>query len=438
MAAVVATAPIRAVADVTLAAPQPLAPITPTSDVQANVKVLLIRYFGGLARVYVTANGPYAIRDDQGTIIVNGTTDTLAVIACKPDIDEPTVMRIAVSTDAGTPLGALTPPTSPSSPAYFTATTFGPDTTIQLATSASSKRLAYRGTVAFAPLPTGKLRIVNTLAIEDYVRGVVKAEIGDVTALEATKAQAVAARTYAVHNLGRLATEGADVDDTTRCQGYVGVSGETGNVPQAVSATTGQVLVYNGAAIDAMYSTECGGTTAPGPASEPYLRPVVTKGCAEKPGWTFRLEEKDCAALVRRTAADAIGTLKKLKVTKTDLSGRAEEVTLTGSDGTATVSGIKLRQVLGADKLRSTLFTVKATDDGSIAFAGQGWGHGLGMCQCGAIMRASGANPETYDQILADYYPGTQLAPLTPALLVRPQPVIGPVAQRATATFGSR
>ena len=120
----------------------------------------------------------------------------------------------------------------------------------------------YRGTLTVRRDPDNTLRVINTVALEDYLYGVVPAEIGAHVPMEAMKAQAVAARTFALKNRGKFAWDGFDLDDTTRSEGYDGWDGETPGSNAAVDATRGQVLTYHGALIDAPYSTDSGGMTA--------------------------------------------------------------------------------------------------------------------------------------------------------------------------------
>jgi len=281
----------------------------------------------------------------------------------------------------------------------------------------------YRGSISVAPLPNHTLRIVNDLDLEDYLLGVVKAEIGADAPIEAMKAQAVAARTYAVRNIGRLWQEDADLDDTTRSQGYLGRDGETAQVSRAVNDTSGQVLVFGGTVIDAMYSTDCGGMTAPGPPDEPYLRSIKEPLCACRAAWTVTVTEAQLEALLGQSEATVIQHIENVTVATKDSSGRADEIGLQSKGGfSETVSAVKLRQLIGVNVLRSTLFTIKKSSDGVWEFHGSGWGHGMGMCQAGAIARASQAKPEAYSQILGDYYPGAQLVPLTGDMVPEPRP----------------
>ncbi len=125
----------------------------------------------------------------------------------------------------------------------------------------------------------GLLNVINELNLEDYLRGVVPAEMGSkiYDELEALKAQAVAARTYAARNLGQFASEGFDICPGPACQAYKGFSGEEPLTDQAVRETAGLVMTFDGRLVDALYTSTCGGETSdvgtmfPG-RSEPYLR----------------------------------------------------------------------------------------------------------------------------------------------------------------------
>jgi len=127
----------------------------------------------------------------------------------------------------------------------------------------------------------GLLNVINELSMEDYLKGVVPAEMGPKVfdELEALKAQAIAARTYAVKNLGQFHREGYDICPGPACQAYLGFSGEDALSSQAVTETTGLIITQNGQPIDALYTATCGGETSdvgvmfPG-RGEPYLKRV--------------------------------------------------------------------------------------------------------------------------------------------------------------------
>src|SRR6185436_4798190 len=123
--------------------------------------------------------------------------------------------------------------------------------------------------------------LINELPVEEYLRGVVPSEMGPIqyNQLEALKAQAVAARTYTLRNLGEFVREGYDICATPRCQVYKGMEVEHPLSDRAVSETAGQVLLYQGRRADTLYSSTCGGHTEDAPVifplnQEPYLKGV--------------------------------------------------------------------------------------------------------------------------------------------------------------------
>jgi peptidoglycan hydrolase-like amidase len=121
----------------------------------------------------------------------------------------------------------------------------------------------YRGRLLLYVNDRGSMNVINEIALEDYLRSVVPSEMGPelYDRLEALKAQAVAARTYTLRNLGEFAREGYDICATPRCQVYRGTSSEHPLSDQAVAETTGEVLLHHGELVDARYSATCGGHT---------------------------------------------------------------------------------------------------------------------------------------------------------------------------------
>src|SRR5207244_5504417 len=121
----------------------------------------------------------------------------------------------------------------------------------------------YRGKLEVFANPRGALTVVNVIGLEDYVRGVVPNELspGGFPAIEALKAQAVAARTYAYRNRGQFASEGFDLLPTTRSQVYRGLTSEHPLASRAVDETRGMIATYNGEPINALYTSTCGGRT---------------------------------------------------------------------------------------------------------------------------------------------------------------------------------
>ena len=279
----------------------------------------------------------------------------------------------------------------------------------------------YRGFLTVRLEADNTLRVINTVPLEPYLYGVIPAEIGSDVPLEAMKAQAVAARTYALKNRGKCRVDGFDLDDTTHCEGYFGVDGETALSNAAVDDTRGQVLTYAGRLIDAPYSTDSGGMTACDTNGDcPYLCAVrdtdPTDGreyadTGKYHTWTCTFTSAQIAALLAKDPRTQVEKFVSLAIDGLDASGRITRATVTGADGTLrSVTGPQLRQILGYDVLRSTRVMLTRTADGSYRFDGRGWGHGLGMSQDGAVAMAGPHYHKTYLEILHHYYVGVALA----------------------------
>jgi stage II sporulation protein D len=290
-----------------------------------------------------------------------------------------------------------------------------------LADRAHPRWRRYRGSLTVQPNDDGVIRLIDTVALEEYLYSVVPPEIGADAPTEALKAQAVAARTYALRNRGKLAALGFDLDDTTRCQSYSGLDGEAAASSAAVDATRGEILTFNGVPIDSPYSTDCGGVTAVDRSgAEPYLQavrdaPEGTQGpdyCSDsrRHTWTLELSSTEMERLLQRDSRTRVAGFGGLGIDGWDASGRIMTASVTGKDGgKKTVTGPQLREILGVDKLRSTRITVSRTASGGFVFKGSGWGHGFGMCQVGAITMAGPRYKKTYREILAHYYVGTEI-----------------------------
>lgn len=286
---------------------------------------------------------------------------------------------------------------------------------------------AYRGFLSVRREPDTTFRVINTVPLEPYLYGVTPAEIGANVPMEAMKAQAVAARTYALKNRGKCAADGFDLDDTTRCEGYDGLDGETALSNAAVDGTRSQVLTYHGQLIDAIFSTDSGGMTACDLSGDcPYLQAV--KDADEADGldyaasgkyhtWTHTFTPAQIAALLARDPRTHVTQFVSLTIDGLDPSGRITTATVAGADGTLkTVTGPQLRQILGYDTLRSTRVVMTRTPGGSYRFDGKGWGHGMGMSQDGAVAMAGAPYKKTYTQILTHYYVGVKVSADTSAL----------------------
>jgi stage II sporulation protein D len=336
-------------------------------------------------------------------------------------------------------------------------------------------RRHYRGAINVRRT-TGKngLTVVNTLPLEEYLYGIITGEISPAWPQEAVKAQAVAARTYALYSLGKHKDDGFDVCATTDCQVYGGKTAEDPRATRAVDDTRGLVATYEGKPIAAYFHGSGGGYTE---NSEnvwgrrlSYLRGVADHD-ANSPHyrWEKPLTRKDIEEALA-SAGIKIGTLQGIELSPLTkppvaapdrgISGRITELRLIGSAASIMVSGAKLRTILG---LNSTLFDIKITlptvktvefevtdsygdrniktvpvnvkpmpeknpnlekpsirrisglANETVIFTGFGWGHGLGLSQWGAkamAEKAPAGDTAYFRQILKHYYTGIEISKL--------------------------
>lgn len=328
----------------------------------------------------------------------------------------------------------------------------------------------YRGGLEIRVGMDGKLLVVNEVDLEAYLRGVVPREMISSWPLEALKAQAVAARTYAVAKVAECAASGAyyAMTATTSSQVYGGVSAETTNSDAAVAATAGLVLTYGGKTITAYYHASSGGHTENSEnvwtAALPYLRGVPDfDQLAPKYSWTRSMTPTEVTYRLTEAGYN-IGTVTAIEPEgPRGVSGRWVRVKFTGSISSIVLKGEQARVILG---LYSTLFDVafagegvadlvthvsygsdvivagasagqivkaerkggtnysigtegvlyrmdapavlyRADVMGRVDFAGHGWGHGVGMSQWGAYQMAK--DGKTFSEILLHYYQGAVL-----------------------------
>jgi stage II sporulation protein D len=293
----------------------------------------------------------------------------------------------------------------------------------------------YRGLVEVLRDRTG-ITVVNRLDLEQYLQGVVSAEMGrrSLEDREALRAQAVVSRTYAMRNMRRWAAQGFDLYGTVADQVYGGMSAETPEGDEAVSATRGRILTYGGAPIDAFYYSTCGGRTAQGTevfraADRTYLRSVPdvaldgTAYCSVSPRYRWREEWTGEAlrATLRRTLpkatgtpAEQVGEVSDVRVIYRTGSGRVGQLGIGLRRSEVRVDGPAVRGVLrspSGDMLRSNAFELSVTGAGlrvtRLVADGGGAGHGVGFCQWGAVGRSRAGHD--FQRILEAYYPGAML-----------------------------
>ena len=292
----------------------------------------------------------------------------------------------------------------------------------------------YRGKGILFATPTGVMA-VNVVGMEDYLLGVVGAEMGRRTDqdIAALRAQAVVSRTVATRRLGQWRTRGYDLLATVADQAYSGTAFEGPASSEAVAETRGEVLSYQGRLIDAFFHSTCAGRTADGTevfagADRPYLRSIRDEDEAGRP-WCaisprYRWQEswtgEALARTLRETLPPAGGSaalaarVSDVRVLERTSTGRVGRVEFVGQGTSLTVTGPVARLVLrGADGsiLRSANFDLQVTRTGGrivrLDAVGAGAGHGVGMCQWGALGRARAGF--SYREILSAYFPGTEV-----------------------------
>ena len=266
--------------------------------------------------------------------------------------------------------------------------------------------------------------VVRDVPLEQYVAAAALSEVhpdaSDAALAERIfEVQSVIARTYAVSNRGRHGRDGFDLCSTTHCQLYeparLATSRWAPAIRDAVARTSGETLWFGTAPARAVFHADCGGHTSDAAAVWGGLAPAYLAGARDggpaesaHTEWTFDVTSAALRrALDADTRTDVGASLDRIDVAGRDAAGRAELITLRGAR-TFVVRGEVFRdavtRALGTKSIRSTLFTVKKTRSGFI-FSGKGYGHGVGLCQAGAIARLrAGASVK---QVLATYFPGT-------------------------------
>lgn len=300
----------------------------------------------------------------------------------------------------------------------------------------------------------GMLRAVNVLPVETYLTSVISSEMSANASLELLKAHAVISRSWLLrmmdnprvgHSTHEQKTEGSiirwydsqshtgfDVCADDHCQRYQGITRQTNpNVVKAIEATRGEVLTFEGKICDARFSKCCGGMTEvfescwenilhpylvakPDPycnTSDPKVLRQVLNGYDQETHdfyrWTVHYTTEELSELIHRKSGIDFGKILDLKAMHRGPSERIVMLTIEGEKRTLTVGKeLEIRKWLSESHLYSSAFTVEKTSDG-FTLHGRGWGHGVGLCQIGAAVMGDQGIP--YTDILAFYYPHTEL-----------------------------
>lgn len=274
---------------------------------------------------------------------------------------------------------------------------------------------AYRGGIEVTPHPTqpNTLNVLNPVMLEDYLLSVVPSESPASWPLESLKAQAMAARTYAVANWQKRAAQGYDMNADTSDQMYRGLETEMPSTNQAVKETANQILTYGGKPINALFFSSSGGYTDSSKevwgTELPYIQPVPDFDQASpRYRWEKTISQNDLQTALRNLGHN-IGTIREVRPLTFTPQKRVKTLELVGTQGRVTVDSNKFRF---AAKLNSTLWTVSRQNGNppSFRFDGGGWGHGLGMSQWGA--RQMAADGKSAEEIVKHYYTGIAIEAL--------------------------
>jgi stage II sporulation protein D len=242
---------------------------------------------------------------------------------------------------------------------------------------------------------------------------VIKWEISPSWPLEAVKAQAIVARSFAYANIGRHGEEGYDLCRSQHCQVYGGVESEDPRATMAVNLTRGKVITLGGKLINSIYHATCGGGTADaslvwGGKDLWYLRGVRCRFCRYSPHhyWSCRISIEEIEGALRKKGLD-VGKVRAIYPVKRDRFGRIQKLVIIHSKGRDVMGANAFRLAIGPEKVRSTLFTLQRSSD-YFFFNGRGWGHGVGMCQWGA--KGMAEDGFDYLDIIHHYYPDTEIS----------------------------
>ncbi len=249
------------------------------------------------------------------------------------------------------------------------------------------------------------LQLINVLPLEEYLAAVLGSEMPRTFPMEALKAQAVAARTYALAKKVESYGLPFHLGSSVLHQVYRGVAQEDERTRAAVEATRGEVLTFELAPIEAYFHASCGGRTESGADALsrdlPYLQPVDCPcGTLPASSWSLTLAPGELRSVVGPSEAEALSVLGRSP------TGRARRVRLTAS---RTLDAAAFRARLGYSRVKSLAFEVDHAR-GGVRLVGRGFGHGAGLCQWGA--KALADQGWDYRRILLHYYPGVELQPL--------------------------
>jgi len=326
------------------------------------------------------------------------------------------------------------------------------------------KGIKYRGSMILQSLAESDITLINELPLDEYLYGVVASEMSPSWPSEALKAQAVAARNYALATMGKHSGYGFDLCSSEHCQVYKGMEKENSNIIAAVDSTRGRILTYEGEVITAFFHSTSGGHTEDseniwGTRTE-YIRGVEDTYSLGSPydNWTLELDKSEIREKLAKANAD-LGEIVDIRILEVSQFGRVLCLEVKGTKDTRVFEKEKIRNILGTTALKSIWYKLKTDADifvsgsmleppgqgrassmyvvsaagntkigssarkisvkgmsstkdynsvpGIYTFEGKGYGHGLGMSQYGAKGMAEAGN--NYVEILEHYYKGAKV-----------------------------
>jgi len=279
---------------------------------------------------------------------------------------------------------------------------------------------AHRGTLILRLDPGQTVTVIEEISLEEYLEGVLPHEMDPDWPLEALKAQAVVARTFAYANMGKFRKDGFDLTADTRSQVYRGVTAVNENVRSAVRQTRGEVLGWRGELLHVYYHSCCGGRTedvAQAWGGDPKQTPRPLRGvkdpwCQGTPNhsWRAYFTWSDLMSAIQEKVG-LPGPLSSLKIAHRDAAGYVLSFAARAGRRTVSVRSSDLRHSLGAGELKSTKIRRLVPKKKGVEFIGGGSGHGVGLCQWGTKVQA--LKGRSYDKILLFYFPGSVLSVVT-------------------------
>lgn len=258
---------------------------------------------------------------------------------------------------------------------------------------------------------------IKSIKMEDYVQGVVAAEMDPNWPVNALGAQAILARTFTMKKIQEGGVKARGTDASTNVEEFQAYAPQkiNDNVRRAVEMTRGMVVKFGGQLINAWFHASGGPQTAASAAegldyyqeAAPYIQSVKDPGygitAPENKSWSATFSSSEIRAAVRRISGQDPGNISNIKILEKGPSGRATKIQVNN----ITVSGPALRLALGNDRLRSTLLTGTEIAGDKITFKGQGYGHGVGMSQWGA--RALAEQGKTPEEIIKYFFRDVKL-----------------------------